>query len=232
MKRVVVTGAAGGVGSACVKIFREAEFEVIGLDRQPSSDADIHLQFDVGRPDCGAALLDELGQMEVDGLVNNAAEALDKPATEISADDFDSVYAVNLRAPLLLASALQPRLAERGGFVVNVASVHAVATSESVAGYAATKGGLVAMTRALALEWAPEVRVNTILPGAVATQMLHEGLSRSGMTLQEMAGRQLLGRVADPVEIAEAIHFLAVNTFTTGTALIVDGGATARLSTE
>jgi len=232
MRRVMVTGAAGGVGSACVRVFRNAGYEVVGVDRQPSSDADLHIQFDVGRPDCGVEIVQALDSMEIDGLVNNAADALDKLAVDVTAEDFDNVYAVNLRAPLLLASALKQDLAARSGFVVNVASVHAVATSKSVAGYAATKGGLLAMTRALALEWAPDVRVNAVLPGAVNTRMLQEGLARSGMTMDEFAERQPLGRVGDAIEIAEAIHFLAVNTFTTGSALIVDGGATARLSTE
>jgi NAD(P)-dependent dehydrogenase (short-subunit alcohol dehydrogenase family) len=129
------------------------------------------------------------------------------------------------------------------GAIVNVASVHAVATSADIASYAASKGALLALTRAMAIEFAGDnVRVNTILPGAVDTPMLDAGLSRghvSGETLEErkadLARKTVIGRVGDPIEIAKAIYFLADNeqsSFMTGQPLIVDGGATIRLSTE
>ena len=110
--------------------------------------------------------------------------------------------------------------------------MHAVATSSPVSVYAATKGALQSLTRALALEWAPEVRVNCILPGAVDSALLAEGLSRSGKTMEEFGANLPVGRVGRPEEIAEAVVFLATNPYMTGASLIVDGGATARLSTE
>jgi len=130
-----------------------------------------------------------------------------------------------------------------GGAVVNVSSVHAVATSANIASYAASKGGMLALTRAMAIEFAPDdIRVNAILPGAVDTPMLHAGLSRGHVgdgslpeRLENLANKTVIGRVGKPEEIAHAIYFLADETqssFMTGQALIVDGGATARLSTE
>jgi glucose 1-dehydrogenase len=130
-----------------------------------------------------------------------------------------------------------------GGAIVNVSSVHAVQTSVNISAYAASKGGLLALTRAMAIEFAPDnIRVNAILPGAVDTPMLRAGMSRghvSGGTvydrLENLARKTVNGRIGQPAEIAHAIYFLADSTqssFMTGQALIVDGGATARLSTE
>lgn len=232
IERVVVTGAAGGVGSACVEAFRAEGAHVVGIDVADSSGADAHFQIDIDDPDCGEQLVELLQGKPVDGLVNNAAVQLNRAAVDTSAADFDRVYRVNLRAPLLLASALRGNLANRGGFIVNVASVHALATSPKVSAYAATKGGLAALSRALAVEWAPEIRVNAVLPGAIDTAMLSDGLTRSGVSIEEFGPRHPVGRVGYTREVADAILFLAHNQFATGTSLIIDGGATARLSTE
>lgn len=232
MERAVVTGASNGIGAACVDAFHELGAVVIGIDKESESEADDHLTLDLATPDCGQTLLEYLAGRPVDVLVNNAAVGFALEATEADAAIFDRVIAVNLRAPFLLATALHPILAERSGVVVNVASVHAVATSGRVSAYAASKGGLVSLTRALALEWAPAVRVNCVLPGAVDTDLLQDGLSRAGASLPEFAAKQPMRRVGDPGDIAEAVAFLAKNKFTTGATLVVDGGASARLSTE
>ena len=124
-----------------------------------------------------------------------------------------------------------------------MSSVHAVQTSASIAAYAASKGGILALTRAMAIEFAKDnIRVNAVLPGAVDTEMLRGGMSRghvSGPTMTErldnLARKTVNGRIGQPDEIAHAIYFLAdyeQSSFMTGQALILDGGATARLSTE
>ncbi|MCK5054189.1 MAG: SDR family oxidoreductase, partial [Anaerolineales bacterium] len=124
-----------------------------------------------------------------------------------------------------------------------VSSVHAVATSVEMAAYAASKGGLAALTRAMALEFAADgVRANALLPGAVDTEMLRDGLNRghvSGDSIDErlldLGRRTVMGRVGLPEELARAIYFMAdaeQSAFMTGQTMTVDGGATARLSTE
>ena len=124
-----------------------------------------------------------------------------------------------------------------------MSSVHAVATSANIAAYAASKGGLLALTRAMAIEFAgDDIRVNAVLPGAVDTPMLRAGLDRGHVggedileRLDNLARNTVNGRVGKPTEIAQAIYFLAdaaQSSFMTGQALIGDGGATARLSTE
>jgi NAD(P)-dependent dehydrogenase (short-subunit alcohol dehydrogenase family) len=179
----------------------------------------------------------------IDVVVNNAAVQVNKPALETTMNDWDNLFHVNLRAAFFLAKECHLYLKHQGGCIVNVASVHAVATSVNVAAYAASKGGLVALTRALAVEWAQDkIRVNAVLPGAVDTPMLREGLTRGHLSgsdvqdlLQQLGARTVMGRVGQPQEIAEAVLFLADpkrSSFITGHSLVVDGGATMRLSTE
>jgi NAD(P)-dependent dehydrogenase (short-subunit alcohol dehydrogenase family) len=232
IERVVVTGATGGIGSACVELFQEHGAEVVGVDSAPTSGADDHLMLDLGTPECGSSLLDHLGDRPIDLLVNNAAVALYEEAAKTSAGDFDKVISVNLRAPFLLSVAMRPILSTRRGSIVNISSVHALVTSVGVSVYAASKGGLASLTRALALEWGPEVRVNCVLPGAVDTDMLTAGLSRTDSTLRSLGPKHAVGRVGDPREVAEAVRFLASSEYVTGAALVVDGGASVRLGTE
>lgn len=229
---MVVTGASGGIGEACVTAFQELGAEVIGVDLTPTSTADHHLQQDLGHPDCGETLLGFLGSRAVDVLVNNAAQAHDKDAVRTTPAQFDRIMNVNLRAPWQLSTSLCPSLRARKGAIVNIASVHALATSAGVSAYAASKGALVALTRALAVEWAPEVRVNAVLPGAVDTEMLRSGLARSRLTLEELQSRQPLNRIGQPEDVASSVVHAATNPFMSGSVLVVDGGATARLSTE
>ncbi len=249
-RTLLLTGAAGGIGRACVKVFVEKQWQVIGIDRSdryPEFPADgIYIQADISLPE----KLEEIYQQvfekanSLDAVVNNAAVQIAKPLLETTSEEWDMVMASNLRSVFLGAKLAYPLLkAQGGGAIVNVSSVHAVATSANIAAYAASKGGLLALTRAMAIEFAPdEIRVNAILPGAVDTPMLRAGLGRGHVggddvldRLENLASKTVNGRVGQPEEIAQSIYFLADNTqssFMTGQALIVDGGATARLSTE
>ena len=180
----------------------------------------------------------------LNAVVNNAAVQIAKPLLETSIEEWDNVIATNLRSAFIIAKLAYPFLKDAcDGSIVNVSSVHAVATSVNISAYAASKGGLLALTRAMAIEFAKDnIRVNAILPGAVDTPMLRAGLQRghvSGGTvldrLENLARRTVNGRVGQPEEIAHAIYFLADSTqssYMTGQAMIIDGGATARLSTE
>lgn len=252
---VLITGAAGGIGRATVKLFAASGWRVIGVDRLPFDENmpgdvfptdGLYIQSDIS---VGANLESIFAQTSaftntLDALVNNAALQVAKPVLETSVEEWDAVMASNLRSVFLGVKLAHPLLKTAGGgAVVNVSSVHAVATSANIAAYAASKGGLVALTRALAIEFAPDnIRVNAMLPGAVDTPMLRAGLNRGHVQggdiqtrLDNLARKTVNGRVGRPEEIAHAIYFLADETqssFMTGQALIVDGGATARLSTE
>ena len=247
---VLVTGAAGGIGRACVEVFSKSGWSVIGVDRAEFGasfpQSGMFIRSDIAEPgDLENIFTSAHGFSEsLDALVNNAAVQVAKPLLETSVEEWDLVMASNLRSVFLGMKLAHPFLKKAGGgAIVNVSSVHAVATSANIAAYAASKGGLLALTRAMAIEFAPDnIRVNAILPGAVDTPMLRSGLDRGhlgGDSLQQrldnLAFRTVNGRIGKPEEIAHAIYFLADNqqsSFMTGQAMIVDGGATARLSTE
>jgi len=247
---VVVTGAAGGIGRATVNFFAKKGWIVVGIDRAPF-DGDfpqngLFIQADVSLENDWQKIQGKLAERtsSLDALVNNAAIQIAKPIIETTVEEWDLVLNANLRSVFLSVKMLFPALkAEDGGAIVNVSSVHAVATSKDIAAYAASKGGILALTRALAIEMAPDnIRVNSVLPGAVDTPMLKAGLSRdhagSGTPaerLENLARKTVSGKIGKPEEIARAIYFLAdqsESSFITGQPVVVDGGATARLSTE
>lgn len=247
---LLITGAAGGIGRATVKVFSEKGWQVIGVDRASKyaefPEDGIYIQADISLPEQLEEIYGKVSAVtdHLDAVVHNAGVQIAKPLVETTAEEWDLVMASNLRSVFLGAKLAYPLLKEGGGgAIVNVSSVHAVATSADIAAYAASKGGLLALTRAMAIEFAPaEIRVNAILPGAVDTPMLRAGFERGHLgegnvieRLENLARKTVNGRVGQPEEIARSIYFLADNTqssFMTGQALIVDGGATARLSTE
>ena len=248
-KTVLITGAAGGIGRATVALFAEKSWRVVGVDRNPFGDGfpknGLFIQSDIARPEDMHDIFEQTRAFtdSLDVLVNNAAYQIAKPLIETSVEEWDLVMASNLRSVFLSAKLAHSLLKMHGAAIVNVSSVHAIQTSANIAAYAASKGGLLALTRAMAIEFAPDnIRVNAILPGAVDTPMLRAGLGRGHVghgdmqeRLDNLARKTVNGRVGTPEEIAHAIYFLADNeqsSFMTGQALVIDGGATARLSTE
>jgi NAD(P)-dependent dehydrogenase (short-subunit alcohol dehydrogenase family) len=248
-RTVLITGAAGGIGRSTVGLFHAKGWRVIGVDRAAAGDGfpenGRFIRADISLPEDVRSIFEKARDFSasLDALVNNAAMQIAKPLVETSAEEWDAVMASNLRSVFLATKLAHPLLAVKGGAVVNVSSVHAIQTSANIAAYAASKGGLLALTRAMAIEFAPQnIRVNAILPGAVDTPMLRAGLDRGHAgrggvqdRLENLARKTVNGRVGTPEEIASGIYFLADNeqsSFMTGQALVVDGGATARLSTE
>ncbi|MBI9049643.1 MAG: SDR family oxidoreductase [Anaerolineaceae bacterium] len=249
-KTVLITGAAGGIGRATVALFAEKGWQVIGVDRASFGDgfpenglfieADISLAENVEFIyEKAAAYTDSL-----EAVVNNAGYQVSKSIMDTTVEEWDAVMASNLRSVFLGAQLAYPLLkAGDGGAIINVSSVHAIATSANIAAYAASKGGLLALTRVMAIEFSEiNVRANAILPGAVDTPMLRASMNRGSLDgasvedrLDNLANKTVNGRIGQPSEIASAIYFLAdknQSSFMTGQALVVDGGATARLSTE
>ena len=247
---VLVTGAAGGIGRATVSLFAEKGWRVIGVDRSefdntfPSTG--LFIRADISRAEDMQSIFEKAHAFteSLEALINNAALQVAKPLVETSVEEWDAVMASNLRSVFLGVKLAHPLLkAGSGSAIINVSSVHAIQTSANIAAYAASKGGLLALTRAMAIEFAPDsIRVNAVLPGAVDTPMLRSGLGRGHLghgdvqeRLDNLARKTVSGKVGRPEEIAHAIYFLADNeqsSFMTGQALVVDGGATARLSTE
>ena len=247
---VLITGAGGGIGQATVDLFLEKGWLVIGVDRSQENvkqkEGFRFVKAEVSNPVQIRAIYEETKKFSptLDAVINNAAIQISKPLLKTSTEEWDETMASNLRSVFLGVRLAHPLLkAAGGGAIVNVSSIHAVATSANISAYAASKGGLLALTRAMAIEFAPDnIRVNAVLPGAVDTPMLRASMKRGQFgesTIQErldnLASKTVNGRVGTPREIAHSIYFLADNTqssFMTGQALVVDGGATARLSTE
>jgi len=222
-KRVVVTGGSSGIGAATARRFRDEGAEVIVLARRPGPGG---IACDVADRDQVQQAFELVGDLDV--LVNNAGVSVRNPALDISAGQWDEVVATNLSGAFWAAQAAgRLMLKARGGVILNTASTNALVGYRYYADYNATKAGLVALTKSLALEWAPRVRVNAVCPGYVLTPM--QEAEYTPEMLAEVNGRIPLGRHATPEEIAGLFAYLASDeaAYFTGSVIVMDGGETA-----
>ncbi len=233
----IITGTAGGIGSALARVFSDAGWSVVGIDVRPEVKAvsGRFYQGSVSDPALVAHVVEELrgeGATEC-CLINNAARMVSKPFVETTRQEWDDVIETNLTAVFVLTQALLPIL--EGGSILNIASVHARATSSGAATYAASKGGVTALTRGLAIELAERsIRVNAILPGAIATDMLRTSCGDDA-ALKDLQDSTPLRRIGEPEDVAHLALFLADRVRAaniTGQDFVCDGGALARLATE
>jgi NAD(P)-dependent dehydrogenase (short-subunit alcohol dehydrogenase family) len=242
---VAITGVSGGIGAATAALFLSEGWRVAGIDRRdvPAGiSLEAFLAADLGDRDAEGQLRGFFAGLDrLDALVNAAAIPIDANLLETSVKAWDEVMATNVRGTFIASKAAHPMLAKTQGAIVNIGSVHAYATSPGAGAYAASKGALAAFTRAAALEWAPAVRVNDVVPGATDTPMLRHGLERitSGEGVDEsteaLVSRIPLRRIGRPDDIAQAVLFLADgqrSSYITGQSLVIDGGALTRLSIE
>jgi NAD(P)-dependent dehydrogenase (short-subunit alcohol dehydrogenase family) len=240
-KVALITGAASGIGRATAHLFANqgarvvvADINALGgqatVDGIRAAGGDAHFcRADVGRMADVEALVratqDRYGRLDV--LHSNAYAHKLGNALDISEAEWDWTLSVTLKATWMLAHhALPIMLAGGGGVVVITGSVHALRGYANHAAYQAAKGGLLALTRSLAMDFAPAIRVNTILPGAVVTGAWAGASERQ---LARVAETCPLKRNGTPEEIAQAALFLAsdMSSFMTGASLVVDGGLTA-----
>ena len=158
----------------------------------------------------------------LDALVNNASSFYASPIGEITAAVWDDLMGTNLRAPLFLAQAAAPALRKSQGAIVNIADIHADRPLKNYVVYSVAKSGLVALTRSLARELAPEVRVNAVAPGPI---LWPDDASFDEVSRQRIISHTLLKREGTPDDIAKAVHFLLADaTYMTGETINVDGG--------
>jgi len=245
VKTVLVTGVCGGIGRALATSLAVEGWTVYGADvsdRRADLPLDKFWQGNVAEEAfwCDVIVPDLRTENGLDGFVHNAAVQPCSPIIGTSLAEWNDTLAVNLTAAFLGTRYLVPLMQGRDAAIVHVCSVHAMATSAGMAAYVASKGGLLAFTRAAALELADQkIRVNAVLPGAVDTPMLEAGLKRSsgkpGEAREGLIDSTPLKRLADPEDIAKAIVFLlngAQSSFITGQTLTVDGGVLARLASE
>lgn len=241
----IVTGSSSGVGAATAGLLAASDWAVLGLDlqepRQPSAGVE-HLTCDLSDPSAIRAACVRAGELgEVAAVAHCAATQTLGAAGELSDAAFERILAVNVLAAERLVAGTKAALVRSRGSVVVVSSVHAVATTREMVGYATSKAALEGWVRAAALDLAPHVRVNAIRPGAVDTPMLRAGFARRPQDgTPEQAAAKLaaavpLGRIIEPTEIARIVGLLVDRSAPltmTGSVLTVDGGALLGLATE
>jgi NAD(P)-dependent dehydrogenase (short-subunit alcohol dehydrogenase family) len=229
-KVVVITGASRGIGAQLAKAYRQIGYQVIASSRsmRESDDAAIlAIEGDITRPETAERILGTAVERfgRIDTLVNNAGVFIAKPFTEYSEKDFATMIAVNLAGFFRLSQKAAAWMLRAGsGHIVNITATIA---EQPVASLAAalgtlTKGGLNAVTRSLAIEYASRgIRVNAVSPGAIKTPM------NSPEAYRFLSGLQPMGRMGETQEIADAVMYLEKAAFVTGEILHVDGGWSA-----
>jgi NAD(P)-dependent dehydrogenase (short-subunit alcohol dehydrogenase family) len=244
-KSVLVTGGARGIGAAIAEAVVGEGGSVALLDIDPAG-AETAARLSAQFFPCDVR---ELAQVEravadaqaalggLDGLVNNAGINAYFDAVAMTEEQWDSVFAVDLKAAWMLAKAALPGLIERRGAIVNISSIQARLTLRGFFPYAAAKAGLEGLTRSLALDYAPAgVRVNAVAPGYTQTHLVDEWLGLQDdpkATLESVLANIPLGRMAEPREIGDVVAFLLSDQASaiTGATLAVDCGTGARFAT-
>ena len=241
-KVVLVTGAARRIGAAIARRLHGAganvvlhyrgseadaaglESELNGLRAKSAAKVKADLLAPIAPRSLVSACQEQFGRLDL--LVNNASTFYPTAVGAIEGGHWEELMGSNLRAPLFLAQEAAPELAKRGGAIVNIADIHAERPLKGYLVYSVAKAGLVALTRALALELGPEVRVNAIAPGAIAWP---EDGQFPPPERERIVASTPMARLGSPEEIARAVHFLATAPFVTGQILAVDGGRSVYL---
>jgi NAD(P)-dependent dehydrogenase (short-subunit alcohol dehydrogenase family) len=225
----LVTGGTRGIGAACVRALKQAGHTVAVIGRSEDfKDADLYIQTDLTKQFARSRaihdVVNKLGGLDV--LVNNAGSQCHTPILDYSTSDWNYQIELMLTAPFLLSiNAARYMLAHNGGHIVNVLSTAALQGARNIAGYVAAKHGLLGLTRAMAIELAPKIHVNAIVPGLTNTEMLKDMSPQRRSLLESITPA---GRFCEPEEVADALMYLVNSTGVYGQTVVVDGGWMAK----
>ncbi len=246
----LITGGTRGIGYATALLFckERAKVVIIGRSKRHGMEAIgklekegfkdvVFVQGDVSKSADAEKMIEttvrKFGQLDI--LVNNAGILITGAAEKTTEADWDNVIDVNLKGTFLCSKYALPHLRKTKGVIVNIASSAGLVADPEYVAYCASKGGVVLLTKAMALDHAKEgIRVNCVCPGSIMTSMLEQDLIQSGMVrekyLEETAELHPMERIGEPEEVAKAVLFLASSdsSFVTGVALSVDGGYVAQ----
>ncbi|MFG1927102.1 SDR family oxidoreductase [Cryptosporangium sp. NPDC048952] len=221
-RTVLVTGGTKGIGRVIAETFGKAGADIVVCARNepPQPTPGLFVRTDVRDPASCRALvdttLDHFGRLDV--LINNAGGSPDADAATVSPRFFEKIVALNLLAPFYVSQAAYDVMKNRGGSIVNIGSVSATDPQPGTAAYSAAKAGLLTLTKALALEWGPSVRVNHITAGLIRTE--------ADRYTEQTASLIPAGRLAEPADIANACLYLGSDlaSYVNGADLAVHGG--------
>jgi NAD(P)-dependent dehydrogenase (short-subunit alcohol dehydrogenase family) len=242
-KTALVTGAASGIGAAVAERFLSAGYQVAFFDingqaaratasritfpaRREVLEGDVANEQQV--KDAVTRTVTDLGSLDV--LINNAGIEIHGTVVDLSAEQWERQLAVNLRGVFLFSKYSIPEMRRRGGSIINISSVHAMASWPRCAAYDAAKSALIGLTRAMAVDHGKDgIRVNAICPGYIETPLTEQWFASGAANKEQVLRVHPLGRLGTPNDIAEVVFFLASDaaSFITGTHVTVDGGLTA-----
>lgn len=242
-KTILVTGGAKRVGAVVARRLHAAGAQVaLHYHHSRTAAEALAAEFNAARPESALTLAADLLDTaalpglvaavvarcgRLDGLVNNASSFFPTPVGAIDETAWNDLVGTNFKAPLFLAQAAAPHLVRQQGAIVNITDIHAERPLKGYPLYSAAKGALLTLTRALAVELAPAVRVNAVAPGAI---LWPEDGQLAGDDRRDIVAHTLLQREGTPEDIAGAVHFLlAEASYMTGQVLNIDGGRTAHL---